>query len=400
MQIPFPVLSSPLSAYGSLGFSTLLPYLRIVVPALLVLVVGMGTMLAWRRWEQARRPRLWALGATAAFCVLDWGMITALRPLELSFGPEEAALLFLWSVRASLLFPFLVPSFRHRQSPPRARGLIAHWAFHLLLLAGTVDAFYLEPFAVGTTHLALPAPGLTRPLRIVQLSDTHVEYTSPRERALVPLVNALQPDLIVLTGDYLNLATRDDPRSQRDARDLLSQLHAPYGVYAIAGTVDYPPEAMQDLFEGLDIAVLHDQVVHLPEEQGDLYIVGITNWERGRDEPALLRQAMAQTPPESYTLLLYHTPDLIEVAAETGVDLYLAGHTHGGQVRLPFYGAIVTFSAYGKRFEMGQYAVGPTTLYVSRGLGMEGFWITPRVRFLCPPEVVVVDLEPVGPATR
>jgi hypothetical protein len=257
-----------------------------------------------------------------------------------------------------------------------------------------LDAFYVEPFAVGTTRLALPAPGLTRPLRIVQLADTHVEYTSPRERALPALVDSLQPDLIVLTGDYLNLANRTDPRSLEDARALLAQLRAPYGVYAVLGTVDYPPELVDALFTGLDIAVLDDQVVRLPPEQGGLTIVGIENSGRGRDERALLRQAMAQVPPGDYTLLLYHTPDLAEVAAEEGVNLYLAGHTHGGQVRLPFYGAVITFSAYGKRFEMGRYTVGPTTLYVSRGLGMEGFWITPRVRFLCPPEVVVIELEP------
>jgi predicted MPP superfamily phosphohydrolase len=389
MQIPIHFEISSLQSAGP-GF---LPYLRIAFPALLVLGVGISTILAWRRWEKARRPRLWALGATAAFCGLDWGLVTALRHLELSFGPEEAALFYLWGVRAVLFLPFLVPSFRRAR--PRARGLAMHWVFSLVFLVGMVDAFYIEPFAVGTTHLTLPAPGLTRPLRIVQISDTHVEYTTPRERALVPLIEALEPDIIVLTGDYVNLATREDPRSQQDTRALLAQLRAPYGVYAVAGTVDDEPlEAMEIFFAGLEVTVLEDQVVRLPPEHGGLAIVGIANYGR-RDEGERLREAMGTVPAGAYTLLLHHTPDLVEVAAEAGVDLYLAGHTHGGQVRLPFYGAILTFSKYGKRFEMGQYTVGPTTLYVSRGLGMEGFWVTPRVRFLCPPEVVVIDLEPV-----
>jgi len=89
--------------------------------------------------------------------------------------------------------------------------------------------------------------------------------------------------------------------------------------------------------------------------------------------------------------LLYHTPDVIEEASASGVDLYFAGHTHGGQIRLPFYGAIVTFSKYGKKYEVGKYIVGATTLYVSRGLGMEG-WQLPRIRFLSPPELVLVEL--------
>jgi predicted MPP superfamily phosphohydrolase len=106
-----------------------------------------------------------------------------------------------------------------------------------------------------------------------------------------------------------------------------------------------------------------------------------------------MTEVMRRVPADGYSLLLYHSPDLAEAAAEAGVDLYLAGHTHGGQVRLPFYGAIITMSAYGKRFEAGQYRVGATTLYVSRGIGMEGLRL-PRVRFLCPPEIVVIDLEP------
>jgi hypothetical protein len=89
---------------------------------------------------------------------------------------------------------------------------------------------------------------------------------------------------------------------------------------------------------------------------------------------------------------LYHSPDLAEAAAQAGVDLYLAGHTHGGQVRLPGWGALVTMSAYGKRFEAGQYRLGPTTLYVSRGIGLEGLRL-PRVRFLCPPEIVSIQLS-------
>jgi len=390
MQLaPFPVLT-PSAPPG------LLPYLRIVLPALLVAALGGGTILAWRRWAKARRPRSWALAAALSFGALDLGLATALPRLGLSFGPADVILLFLWVGRAALLCPFLRPPLRRGRALPRPHGLAAFWALNLILLAGTVDALYIEPFALGATRLTLPAPGLTRPLRIVQISDPHVEYTTPRERALGPLVDSLQPDIIVLTGDYLNLATRMDPRSQQDARALLAQLHAPYGVYAVAGTVDdSPPETMALLFGGLDITVLEDQVVRLPAEQGGLVIVGVANYERGRDERAILRQVMAPLAPGDYTLLLYHTPDLIEVAAEEGVDLYLAGHTHGGQLRLPFYGALVTFSEYGKRFEMGRYTVGPTTLYVSRGLGMEGFWITPRARFLCPPEVVVVDLEPV-----
>jgi predicted MPP superfamily phosphohydrolase len=91
-------------------------------------------------------------------------------------------------------------------------------------------------------------------------------------------------------------------------------------------------------------------------------------------------------------VLLHHTPDLMPQAVSLGVDLYLAGHTHGGQWRLPGFGAILTSSRYGKRYEAGHYHEAGTHLYVSRGVGMEGFG-APRARIFCPPEVVSITLS-------
>lgn len=371
-------------------------YLRLIVPALLIAAAGAATLLAWRRRPAAHRPRLWALAATAAFVLLDWGLATALAPLGLSFGPVEPILLYLWSLRGIFFLPFLVPSLKRRKRPARPAGLIVHWALNLILLAGTLDAFYVEPFALGVTRVELEVPGLTRPLRIVQISDLHVERRTPRERALVPLVESLQPDLIVLTGDYVNLGYLQDPLARSEARAVISQLHAPQGVYAVAGTVD--ADTMDDLFRGTAITVLDDAIAPVICDGQTLSLIGVYGaWDRpfSADRAALLRLA-PQVPAEHFSILLYHTPDLIAEAAAQGIDLYLAGHTHGGQVRLPFYGALATASDYGKQYEMGRYQVGGTTLFVSRGLGMEGFWVTPRVRFLCPPEVVLIELRPVS----
>jgi predicted MPP superfamily phosphohydrolase len=90
--------------------------------------------------------------------------------------------------------------------------------------------------------------------------------------------------------------------------------------------------------------------------------------------------------------LLYHTPDLAPEAAEAGIDLQLSGHTHGGQVRLPFFGALFAGSLYGKRYEVGRLSEGALTLYVTRGIGMEGKG-APRVRFLSPPEITLWELS-------
>jgi len=118
--------------------------------------------------------------------------------------------------------------------------------------------------------------------------------------------------------------------------------------------------------------------------------VGVACSHRHAQDAERLIQAMENALQDTFTLLLYHSPDLIEGAAAHEIDLYLAGHTHGGQIRLPLFGALFTASTYGKRYEMGRYQMGDTTLYVSRGLGMEGMG-APRARFLCPPEVVLVE---------
>ena len=218
---------------------------------------------------------------------------------------------------------------------------------------------------------------------------------SSRERALVPKVEALAPDLLVLTGDYLNLSYVEDKRSQSEARDLLKDLceAARCPVFAVTGS---PPVDLAGIvpqvFDGLPITWLVDQIagVHIGDHVLRIVGLGCTR-ERSRDAPRL-RQLVSTTTTDRFTLLLYHSPDLMPEASELGIDLYLCGHTHGGQVRLPLFGALITSSDFWKRYEMGRYERDGTTMYVSRGLGMEGMG-APRARFLSPPEVVVWRLS-------
>ena len=90
-------------------------------------------------------------------------------------------------------------------------------------------------------------------------------------------------------------------------------------------------------------------------------------------------------------MFLYHYPDEIDAVLTHGIDFYCAGHTHGGQVSLPWYGALITLSRFDKQYESGRYRKGDTTLYVNRGIGMEG-GDAPRVRFCARPEVTVLEV--------
>lgn len=262
---------------------------------------------------------------------------------------------------------------------------------NLLLLAFGIYGFCIEPFTLTTSRIQVAVPGLESPVRIVQLSDIHVEFTTKREKDLPGYVANLQPDMIVITGDSISETYVNNPNSIRDLGELIGQLSAPLGIYAVNGNVD-TPQKVQMMFRGLDVNVLQDQVVRLPEIAPNFVLIGLDYFDLDIDKEEL-QTLMAQTKTEDFTLLLYHKPDLIYTAADLGVNLYLAGHTHGGQVRLPFYGALFTNSMFGKKFEMGLYHVKNTTLFVSRGLGFTG-GIAPAIRFLAPPEVVVIDLVP------
>jgi predicted MPP superfamily phosphohydrolase len=370
------------------------------IPYILLLFILPVTFIAWQLLSKSQVLAILATLTMLLFGLLDGMLLAALPHLLLSYGSLGLSwFLILWAriilfliVTLALagLF-YLQPALDTQQT---ARGGLILWAIVNLLISAV--AFYgmvLEPFDLRVTELKLPGLAFSsdRPLRIVQLADLHVERLTKREDEILTRLSTLQPDLIVLTGDYVNYDYAHEPRAIQEARTFLSQIHAPMGVYAIPGSkfVD-APETMTEIFTGLDITVLTDRAQTLPVGNSVLYLAGVKIDRSGHDR-IVLSELMQQAPPGAYTLLLYHSPDLIEAAAQNGVDLYLAGHTHGGQVRFPFIGAVITLSAYGRKYASGLHTFGPTTLYTSRGLGMEGLHL-PRARLLCPPEIVVIDL--------
>jgi predicted MPP superfamily phosphohydrolase len=380
---------------------------RVTALPLLSLPLSLSTVSGWLWGRTARKASVgWTVFfATLSFSALDLALLKSLPVLGLSYGPARATFIVMLATRSAVTIT-LVISFglalalrrwrKGRVNPSQAMApyLNVFFGVQLFLSLCAVDGFFIEPFSIQVTRHEfsldhLPDQGL--PLRIAHLSDPHVERTTVRERKLVPLVDELQPDLILLTGDYLNLSYVGDETAQRDLRTLASQLHAPYGVYAVRGSVD-SPALTEQLFTGLDIVLLENESVRLDIEGQEIYLVGVAcSHDLSIDIPRL-DQALSGVPPDSFKILLYHSPDMIEAASERGIDLYLAGHTHGGQIRLPLYGAIATSSIYYKQYEAGLFQEGRTYLYVSRGLGLEGS-AAPRARFFCRPEVAVHTLR-------
>jgi predicted MPP superfamily phosphohydrolase len=257
-----------------------------------------------------------------------------------------------------------------------------------------------EPFTLATTNRAvqLPAwPDDSPPVRLLHLSDLHVERLTRRESHLLELIEQAQPDVIVITGDYLNLSYVNEPTARAEVRQLLAKIKAPYGVYATLGSPPVDPrDTTPSLFDDLDIRLLRDEVavLQLPGNR-KLSLLGLDCEHDLASDASVFRKLFELAPPDSMRLLLYHSPELMPLVQRYPIDLYLCGHTHGGQIRLPAYGAILTSSVTGKRYEMGAYLEQDTMLYISRGIGLEGL-SAPRMRLLCPPEIILFTLSSNG----
>jgi uncharacterized protein len=313
-----------------------------------------------------------------AFCLGDWALVAALPQAGKSFGPPNPPTLLLALLRA----PFALLS----------------WPWALAAqLTGTalvVYGFWIEPHRVRLTRQTLHSPKLAPnapPLRLLHLGDLHIERLTDRERQVLALTRETAPDLILFSGDFLNLSNIYDPQAWEAVRAFMRELTAPLGVFAVAGSpaVD-KPEVVPQLLKDLPLRWLQDETVTLTHHGQSLDLIGLTCTHKPFvDGPRLA--ALLDHRGEAFRLLLYHTPDLAPEAADLGVDLQLSGHTHGGQVRLPLWGALYAGSLYGKRFEAGRQQMDQLTLYITRGIGMEGEG-APRIRFLCPPEIILWEI--------
>lgn len=366
------------------------PLWKVFLAALLfVAIAGVSWILATGQLSAG-----WAAGLILAFFLFTDALLLFSLPLkQISFGPWKSLLIVLAvprtaaAVMSSLIAIFAGPEL----------GLAILLLVQLLASAALVWGAMLEPFRLRLTRLAIETekwPAGAPPLRLLHISDLHVERLTRREETLLELVDEARADIILITGDYLNLSYVQDRRAQDDVTWLLKRLAAPLGVYAVLGS---PPvderDVVRPLLEQTPLRLLSDEWEEVVLGDGrSLALIGLDCTHHLPADGERLAHLVAESPVASPRVLLYHAPELMPQAAELGIDLYLCGHTHGGQVRLPLIGALVTSSQLGKEYEMGHYLRGATHLYVSRGVGMEGL-SAPRVRFLAPPEITLVSIH-------
>jgi predicted MPP superfamily phosphohydrolase len=245
----------------------------------------------------------------------------------------------------------------------------------------------------------VPVAGLPEPfagLRIVQLSDFHCsrQVTPGYLREAVELAQLQNPDVIVLTGDFIHKGFRYVDQ----IAGILGRLSAPHGVFAVLGNHDFSVRnslgfrrhrhlhrAVADALTARSIRVLHNETVHLKRAEARLHLIGVNDlWSRMCD----LDQAFAGLCPSVPHIVLAHNPRTVERLGGRRCDLMLSGHTHGGQIHLPGVGR-PTLGRKARRFAAGMYRYQHSYLYVNKGIGF-GF----RLRFGVRPEVAVLTLRP------
>ncbi|MHC4084056.1 MAG: metallophosphoesterase [Planctomycetota bacterium] len=293
-------------------------------------------------------------------------------------------IVYLLEVRISLVYAINKLRGKLKVNPFVSKSALL---IHLIATIGIVCflyGYFVEPYWIEVKRIEIKTEKLREvSFKLVHISDMHCDKKVRNEKRVVELVNALNPDVIVFTGDTINM-----PVALATFKDTMKSLNATIGKFAVPGNYDVWYWSGLDLFSDTGFKVLEQDVVTIKKHNEVIQVSGLSV---GNSE--LYPQVLKSVSSERFNVLLYHYPDLIEDLEDFNVDLYLAGHTHGGQVAMPLYGALVTLSKYGKKYESGKYVVGDTVLYINRGIGMEGS-IAPRVRFLARPEITVINIVP------
>lgn len=339
---------------------------------LLMLGVDTIALLAWRR-----HPR----GTTLLAALAVAGAVVPLLAAGVARSSFGAMRLLAWAIFVHGpigLSAASVLTFRTQRAMAAVCATTA-----VVLGAIGVDAFLIEPYRLEVSEVEVRGTGLRRPLRMAVVADLQTDVMGDHERQALRAVMDQDPDLLLLAGDYIH---EDDPARRARLRDELRAalrevgFGAPLGAFAVGGNCD--PSDWPAIFEGFPVTAVVETASFDLGEDLRVTALGVNDARRG--------VRLAAT--DRFHVVLGHYPDF--AIGDVSADLLVAGHTHGGQVQLPGIGPLLTLSRVPRSWASGVTDLGRgRTLVVSRGIGMER-GEAPRLRFLCPPEIVVIDAAP------
>jgi predicted MPP superfamily phosphohydrolase len=247
-----------------------------------------------------------------------------------------------------------------------------------LCLLAAIDAFVVEPRWLRVARHEITAK-VPRPLLVAHVSDLHTHGLGAIERSTLDTIDAEKPDLVVVTGDVV------DDGALEHARPFFERLHPPLGTFVVSGNWESWKPTHPDQRGFYDSVGAHYLLNEAREVVPGVWIAGIDDALAGAPDP---RRALAMIPSGALRIALFHSPVAFDELAPS-IDLAFAGHTHGGQVRIPIFGPVWLPPGSGRYLE-GWYPQGGARMHVSRGIGES---VLP-VRFWCRPELAFVRVVP------
>jgi len=221
--------------------------------------------------------------------------------------------------------------------------------------------------------------------RVLHLSDLHIDCLESLPGAVASVLKGVQADLCLMTGDYRFAIEGPCERVCAGMQQVVSSISASDGTFAILGNHD--PAEMAYALDDMGVGMLINDSVELRMGKDSLWIAGVDDSYDYRCDD--LPRALQQVPPDAFKLLLAHTPDLYADASAAGIGLYLSGHTHAGQVRLPWIGSVIQNSRAPRAYTHGYWRHRQMQGYTSAGVGCSML----PIRFNCPPEIVLIELR-------
>lgn len=276
-------------------------------------------------------------------------------------------------------------------------GIYAFLGADLFLLRYYVT--YMEPEQLVLRQVRLETPKLDEPVRILHISDIQAGAIGAYQEAIFDRIEALEPDLIINTGDFLQVVPPATFQSEwPKLHALITRVNPRLGTYAVFGDTERELYSIRpEQLEPLVMLSSRDQRIEVGSGALSLHGLSLFQSKSGQWAMRSIGQWLERTDPNDFRILFGHAPDYATSVGASPIDLCLAGHTHGGQVRVPFYGPLVIDSTVPKDWAQGFRRVGIPYLNVSAGAGSNRRHGLPPLRFHCPTEMTLIELIPMRP---
>ena len=384
----------PIDFVPFLGFDTIREPLRFSLILLLVAAFDAAWISTWLvrgRGGVDMRRIAWGVALFAVVFVVR-GPVLALLGVG-AFGLITVAWYDLFLVTPLVALVVLLRGRREGRVSPGAR--MTAWLALLMLPPVAAYARFIEPYRLQVETAAVVREGRETddPIRVAVLADLQTDRVTAWEHHVIDELLNLGADIIVLPGDLYHGSHAAFAAHRDELRALLARLQAPGGVYFARGDVDDRHSlGLGRLFQGTSIRWLEDEAVEVEVRGRRVTIAGLArslndaSWQVVRE--------LEERPGDDVRIVVAHYPRAVGMLRESSrIDVVVAGHTHGGQISLPWFGPPITLSPMPRRVGAGGlHVLDGRRVYVSRGAGLERGQ-APRIRFLCPPEVTLLRIR-------